>query len=341
MEADDEPTLQAVFAADPPAWFDIIPVPPGEPRTKPKALNYGLASARGRVVAVFDAEDRPSPDQPRTAMAAFQGDRGDLAVVQAPLLIHNGKDGWLAKQFEVEYAIHFRMWLPFLTRLGLPLALGGTCNYFRCDKLETAGGWDAWNVTEDADVGLRLARFGGQACMIAPPTYEEAPATFRPWLNQRTRWMKGHLQTWMVLTRRPFKAASEPGLLRFLATQVTFGGALLASAMHAPLMIWVIACMAQLGGFELWHAVLFGVGYGSVVAAAIAAKATHARPLTLLTLPLYWPLQSLAMLRAFIDMKRKPQFWAKTPHGRPGAAPLPTGHAPPDNVIQLEFPFAD
>lgn len=270
VEADDAKTISAVLDIRLPAWFEIIPVPPGSPRTKPKALNYGLASARGRFVAVFDAEDRPSPDQPRAAMAAFLSGGRSIAVVQAPLLIHNGGDGWLARQFQIEYAIHFKVWLPFLARLRLPLALGGTSNYFCREKLEAAGGWDAWNVTEDADIGLRLARFGGEARMIAPPTLEEAPSSLTPWMNQRTRWMKGHLQTWLVLMRKPFRAMREIGLLRFAATQLTLGGALLASALHAPLLLWLPFGLA-LGGMEPWQFLLFGIGYASTIAAGLAA----------------------------------------------------------------------
>jgi hypothetical protein len=133
VEADDAPTIDAIREAQPPGWFEILPVPPGEPRTKPKALNYGLSFARGDFVAVFDAEDRPSPEQPREAIAAFRKGPSNLAVVQAPLSIHNDADGWLARQFTVEYDIHFKVWLPFLARLRLPLALGGTSNYF-CRK---------------------------------------------------------------------------------------------------------------------------------------------------------------------------------------------------------------
>lgn len=345
VEADDSKTVNAVLDAGLPPWFEVIPVPPGDPRTKPKALNYGLASARGQFVAVFDAEDRPSPHQPRAAMAAFQSGGKALAVVQAPLLIHNGRDGWLARQFQIEYAIHFKVWLPFLARLGLPLALGGTSNYFRRDRLEAAGGWDAWNVTEDADIGLRLARFGGEARMIEPPTLEEAPSRLGPWMNQRTRWMKGHLQTWLVLMRQPFKAAREIGFLRFVATQLTLGGALVASALHAPLLLW-LPFGILLGGMAPWHFGLFAAGYASTIFAALAADKRGSRFWAILS-PLYWPLQSYAMLRALIEMKLRPHFWAKTPHHIAALAPIEIQALPPavipgphgDNVIQLEFRF--
>jgi cellulose synthase/poly-beta-1,6-N-acetylglucosamine synthase-like glycosyltransferase len=317
IEADDDQTLGALEAAgDQALVYEVIPVPPGEPRTKPKALNYGLATAHGDIVAVFDAEDRPSPGQAREAAAAFQRGGADLAVVQAPLLIHNRDEGWLAGQFDVEYAIHFNVWLPFQSRLGAPFALGGTSNYFRRRALVAAGGWDAWNVTEDADLGLRLARFGGRAAMITQPTYEEAPFRLQHWFNQRTRWMKGHVQTWLVLMRRPFTAARGMGWLQFAAMQLTFGGALLASAMHAPLIAWLVAgIFTPLVSLEGWHAALFGLGYGSVVAAAFASKTAKPTLATFLLLPAYWLLHSLAMARALGELVHRPYYWAKTPHG--------------------------
>jgi cellulose synthase/poly-beta-1,6-N-acetylglucosamine synthase-like glycosyltransferase len=316
VEADDQPTIDAIQSAQPPSWCEIIPVPPGEPRTKPKALNYGLAFTRGEVIAVFDAEDRPSPAQPREAVAAFMAGGGRLAVVQAPLLIHNARDSWLARQFEIEYAIYFRVWLPFLARLGLPLALGGTSNYFRRERLEAAGGWDAWNVTEDADLGLRLARFGGRAAVVDEPTWEEAPARYKDWIAQRTRWMKGHLQTWLVVMRNPADTASGMGWRSFGAVQLTLGGSLLTAAMHLPLIVWVLlALVSPQISLEGWHAALFGIGYGSVIAAAIAAQRKAAPVHALILLPLYWPLLSIAMIRALWEMKTRPHFWAKTPHG--------------------------
>lgn len=316
LEADDPHTIEGVLNSSLPSWFELVPVPPGEPRTKPKALNYGLASARGEIVAVFDAEDRPSPEQPREAVAAFRAGGRNLAVVQAPLLIHNAADSWLARQFEIEYAINFRVWLPFLARSGLPLPLGGTSNYFRRNRLEAAGGWDAWNVTEDADLGLRLARFEGKATTISSPTWEEAPIHYRDWLKQRTRWTKGHLQTWLVLMRQPLSAAAEMGWASFASAQLTLGGSLLTSAMHAPVVIWLLlGLFTPVVSLEGWHAALFGVGYGGVIAAAFASKLSRVTPLSLLTLPLYWPLLSHAMLCALWEMKSRPHFWAKTRHG--------------------------
>lgn len=264
LEADDDATIEAVRWQTLPSNFELIPAPPGEPRTKPKALNLGLDRATGEIVAVFDAEDRPSPEQPREAIAAFRRGPRNLAVVQAPLAIHNGDSSWIARQFEMEYAILFNVWLPFLAALNLPLPLGGTSNYFRCQRLRQAGGWDAWNVTEDADLGMRLARFGGRGAMISSPTWEEAPVQFHHWMRQRTRWMKGHLQTWLVLMRDPLAAASEMGLAKFVSVQFTLGSVLMTAIMHAPIVLWLlVGLFTPWVSLEGWHAVLFGAGYGA------------------------------------------------------------------------------
>ncbi|HVY88731.1 MAG TPA: glycosyltransferase family 2 protein, partial [Hyphomonadaceae bacterium] len=310
-----------------------------------KALNYGLEHAQGEFVVVFDAEDRPSPGQPREAMAAFARGGRDLAVVQAPLLIDNARDSWLSRQFELEYAIHFLVWLPFLAKIKAPIALGGTSNYFRRRQLEDAGGWDAWNVTEDADLGLRLARFGREAAMITLPTWEEAPSRPGEWMKQRTRWMKGHLQTWLVASRAPFsgKQRFNPG--EFLSIQMTLGGSLLASLLHGPLLVWLIYGLAtQQAALQGWHLGLFAAGYVGVLLAALAALGKP-RLTALLLLPLYWPLLSIAMLRALWEMKTRPQFWAKTQHGFSRTRPVqqvintPVHETPLDNVIQLDFGF--
>jgi glycosyltransferase XagB len=347
VEADDPETIAAVLAQSVPTCFEVIPVPPGLPRTKPKALNYALAFARGEFVAIFDAEDAPSPDQARAAMAAFREGPDNLAVVQAPLQVHNGGDSWIARQFALEYAIHFRVWLPLLAQLKLPIPLGGTSNYFRSSMLQRVGGWDAWNVTEDADIGIRLARFGYVAGMIPPATLEEAPTRWRPWRSQRTRWIKGHLQTWLVLNRHPLRVMRDMGVLRYMSTHVTLGGGILAALLHGPLYLWIAASVFAFGNIEAWHWIMFGLGYFSAVAAALASRSKHATLGIVATMPFYWPLQSGAAIAALFEMRFKPHFWSKTQHGvttskpaQPEARPAPH-EQPAESGAQLHLPFLE
>jgi glycosyltransferase XagB len=345
VEADDPETIAAIVAEPLPACFEVIPVPPGLPRTKPKALNYALAFARGEIVAIFDAEDAPSPDQARAAMAAFREGPANLAVVQAPLQVHNGGDSWIARQFALEYAIHFRVWLPLLAQLKLPIPLGGTSNYFRNSTLQRVGGWDAWNVTEDADIGIRLARFGYRAGMISPATLEEAPTRWRQWRSQRTRWIKGHLQTWLVLNRHPLRAMHDMGVVRYLSTHVTLGGGILAAMLHGPLYLWIAASIFIFRNIEAWHWAMFGLGYLSVIAAALASRAKHATPWMIATMPFYWPLQSWATIAALFEMRFKPHFWSKTQHGVTASQPVPAdtkvplADSPVESGAQLHFAF--
>jgi cellulose synthase/poly-beta-1,6-N-acetylglucosamine synthase-like glycosyltransferase len=201
VEADDAETRSAIERRTARLPVSIIVVPPGDPRTKPKALNAALPFARGDFIVIYDAEDRPEPDQLRRAYDAFARGGARLACVQARLSIDNTADGWLTGLFTAEYAGQFDVFLDGLTALRLPLPLGGSSNHFRTHVLRKACGWDAYNVTEDADLGMRLARLGYRSEMIASTTYEEAPAQFAPWLRQRTRWFKG----WMRLTlKAPF-----------------------------------------------------------------------------------------------------------------------------------------
>jgi cellulose synthase/poly-beta-1,6-N-acetylglucosamine synthase-like glycosyltransferase len=235
IESDDEETLSAALEAAHAAHIEVVVIPSCAPRTKPKALNAGLARARGDFVAVYDAEDRPHPQQLRAALAAFEDGGARVACVQAPLVIDNPGASWIARQFAAEYAIQFREMLPLLARLRLPLPLGGSSNHFRTQALRAVGGWDPYNVTEDADLGYRLASNGYRTGVIAPPTYEEAPTTFGAWLKQRTRWIKGHMQTWLVLMRNPIRTAREMGLTAFAAMQLILLGGIVASFAHGPL----------------------------------------------------------------------------------------------------------
>ena len=317
LEVDDPETLIAAKAAPFPAQTRICLIPRGGPRTKPNALNHGLQHAKGEFVTVYDVEDLPDPNQLWAAYHAFQNSPAQLACLQAPLIADNANRGWLAAQWALEYAIQFRLLLPGLSLYKMPLLLGGTSNHFRKDALLSLGGWDAWNVTEDADLGMRLARASLRASTISVPTYEDAPTRFSIWMAQRSRWIKGHLQTWLVLMRTPIKTCCQMGFASFVSMQLSLGAGILAPLFHAPCCAFVIAALVlpdvQLGltGYLLLAS---GLTTGLVSGFAAPGRWTLRRVLAILTQPLYWPLHSLAAYRAIWELAKKPFFWAKTPH---------------------------
>ena len=194
VEEDDSETRAALAHMPPAAWIEVVVTPRGAPRTKPRALNVGLLLARGSLLVVYDAEDAPAPRQLRDAAARFAAAPARLACLQAALAIDNRADTAVSALFAIEYAALFDVLLRGLAALKLPLPLGGSSNHFRVASLRRVRGWDAWNVTEDVDVGLRLARFGYCSDILASTTYEEAPTTVPAWLKQRRRWLKGWMR---------------------------------------------------------------------------------------------------------------------------------------------------
>lgn len=329
VEADDPRTQARLRALRLPAHIQIVTLPDRLPKTKPKALNVGLALARGSLVAVYDAEDLPDPDQLRRAAARFAAAPADLACLQASLTVYNWQETWLSRQFAIEYAALFDVLLPALARLRLPMPLGGTSNHFRIGPLRAAGAWDAYNVTEDADLGLRLARCGYGCGVLASSTREEAPIGFGGWLRQRTRWLKGWIQTYLVNMRRPGRLWREVGTWRFLAIQAIFGG-VIASALVHPLAAALLVRHVIAG--DIFHAAdLAGLAVGGLCAASLAAgylsgfalglaglaKRPAMAPLAadLAALPVYWLLMSLAAYRALWQLWRAPHHWEKTRHG--------------------------
>lgn len=333
LEAHDHETIEAAYAADRPDWLSILIVPPGEPRTKPRALNHALARASGQLITVYDAEDDPDPLQLREAAARFAHDATDsLACLQAPLRIRRrtqGRDAspFLDRQFAVEYAALFEVVLPGMTRLGLPFPLGGTSNHFRVDILKRVGGWDAWNVTEDADLGFRLWRSGHRLGVITRPTWETPPGGLDAWLPQRTRWMKGFMQTWGVHTRQPLSLGPR-GLL---ALVMTLGVSLASAAVHAPSVAWVAASVlvAAVAGISpstpipALSVLVLGAGMAWVSAFVGARRAGVPYSLVdMLQAPAYWSLLSLAFAHAAWRLVSEPFAWDKTRH-RPDPEPEP------------------
>ncbi len=251
VEADDCETRAAIAARNSRIPIAVIPVPTQGPRTKPKALNVALPFARGTFTVIYDAEDRPESNQLRHALQAFRAGGDDLACVQARLCIDNTSDGWLARLFTAEYAGQFDVFLPGLAAMRLPFPLGGSSNHFYTATLREVGGWDPYNVTEDADLGMRLARSGRRSDVIDSTTYEEAPAQFGPWLRQRTRWFKGWMQTWLVHMRQPGRLLRELGPTGFLTFQLIVGGNALAALVHPLFMAALIYSVAS--GAPMWR----------------------------------------------------------------------------------------
>ncbi len=326
-EADDAATLAAIRAHPLPPHMEIVEVPPGEPRTKPKALAYALPMTGGEFVTLYDAEDRPDPMQLVEAWQRFRTGGPDLGVVQAPLEISNSEAGVIARMFAFEYAGLFRGLLPWLSRRKLVLPLGGTSNHFRRSALEEVGGWDPFNVTEDADLGVRLARFGYRAETIACPTREPAPRRLGVWLPQRTRWFKGWAQTWLVHMRAPRRLAADLGWPSFLVAQVLFAGMLASVLLHPLLLLTFVLLAAELlshGPIGTARSLLLLVdivniacGYLSFLLLGWQTLARRERKgfwKVVLATPLYWAMMSVAGWRAVWQLWRQPHKWEKTPH---------------------------
>ncbi len=334
LEASDTETLAALADLDLPGNIRPVVVPDKGPRTKPKALNYALELVRSPYAVVYDAEDIPEPDQLRRALAAFAQGGPEVACVQARLGIHNTRQGWLPRQFALEYASLFDAQLPSLQRLGLPIPLGGTSNHFRVDQLKEVGGWDPYNVTEDADLGFRLARGGYRTLTIASTTWEEAPIALGSWVRQRTRWLKGWMQTYLVHTRRGMRSRNASGRWSWFGLHVLIGGMLLSALVH-PAVLAIIGWQALNGNLLapnastieralIWIGLTnFALGYASaILAAAIASWRRGWRWLSFesLMMPFYWLLISFASYRALLQLITAPHLWEKTSHGhsRPG-----------------------
>lgn len=326
-EADDEATLAAIRAHPLRAGVEVIEVPPVGPRTKPKALAYALPTVSGEFVVLYDAEDRPHPLQLLEAWQKFTAGGPELACLQAPLEISNAKAGPIARLFALEYAALFRGLLPFLARRRLVLPLGGTSNHFRRDILEKVGGWDPHNVTEDADLAIRLARNGYRTETISRATLEEAPNDFATWLPQRTRWFKGWLLTWLVHMRDPLRLLREIGPGSFLITQFLFVGMVLSGLAH-PIMLATVTALAirTVAGVSLgtMHGSLLLIditniacGYASFILLGRQTLTRQERRgfwKAVVFTPVYWMMLSVAALKSFIELWRAPHFWAKTDH---------------------------
>ncbi len=340
-EETDTRTREALERTRLPHWMRVILVPDGPIRTKPRALNYALDFCRGRIVGVWDAEDAPEPGQIHKIVRRFAETGPEVACLQGVLDYYNARHNWLTRCFTIEYAAWFRAMLPGLAQLGMVVPLGGTTVFFRREAIEALGGWDAHNVTEDADLGLRLARRGYRTELVPTVTEEEPNARVLPWIRQRSRWQKGYAITWAAHMRDPVRLWRELGAKGFLGVQILFLGSL-SQAVLAPVLwsFWALSLklphpLAPLAGSG-WMTALWGlflvsevVGLGVAVWAVRGPGHRHLIKWVPL-LHLYAPLASLSSFKAVYEVVARPFYWDKTAHGMIDA------HAPPGGGVSAE-----
>ncbi len=306
--------------------FDPIVIPSAKVTTKPRACNYGLLRAKGELVVIYDAEDKPDPDQLKKAAIIFLRSSDNVVCLQSKLNFYNADENILTKWFSIEYANWYEFYLQGLDWIEAPIPLGGTSNHFRKKGLDELGRWDPYNVTEDADLGLRLARQKLRTEVIDSHTYEEATMTAKSWIRQRSRWYKGHLQTYLVHMRQPRQLLKDLGAEKFLKFQLTFG-----TSVFIPLVnpiLWMLTAASFLLPINLswlepgylrlicmFNLLAGNASYLSIyVIACLKLKKYHYTPYALL-MPLYWVLHSIASWRGLIQLVRKPFYWDKTSHG--------------------------
>ncbi len=330
LEEDDTQTQKDIAQLQLPSNFQVVIVPQSLPKTKPKALNYALRFATGTYVVIYDAEDIPEPQQLKKTVIAFEKSDEKVVCIQAKLNFYNPRHNTLTRVFTAEYSLWFDLVLTGLQAINAPIPLGGTSNHFRKVELHALRGWDSFNVTEDCDLGMRLVKQGYKTAIINSTTHEEANSDLRNWFGQRSRWIKGYIQTYLVHMRRPqefMRTWKDPHLLTF---QLVVGGKVLC--MFVNPMLWIItisyfAFRPFLGEkIESFFptAILYPAVFCTVVGNFLyfyyymigCAKRGYYDVIKYgLFVPLYWLMMSVATWKAVIDVFIRPHHWFKTKHG--------------------------
>ena len=327
LESDDTETIVAASRLRPRAHLTVIKVPKAEPQTKPKACNYGLLTARGTLCTIFDAEDQPDPLQLRKAVLALERLGPDYACVQARLGFYNSHQNLLTRWFTLDYGAWFGNMLPGLVDMAAPIPLGGTSNHFRVAALKAVGAWDPWNVTEDADLGLRLHRAGHQVGVLDSTTLEEANSDPINWIRQRSRWYKGYLQTFLVHMRSPRLVTEQLGWRAVADMAIFIAGTPLLSALNGVFwiltLVWftsqspIVAGLFPPGIYHLGLVCLVVGNLAAVYMGLYVARIMERTDLLIaaLLVPVYWLLMWVAAVKAVVQLIRNPSYWEKTTHG--------------------------
>ena len=327
LEEDDTETRHAVAQLDLPVYFDVLVVPDIGPRGKPRACNYGLFRAKGDYLVIFDAEDRPEPDQLRKSVEAFQTSAPEVVCHQAKLSYFNRSHNLLTRWFTSEYSVWFDQLLPGLQSLDVAIPLGGTSNHFITSRLRELGGWNPYNVTEDAELGVRIYLRGWKTAILDTTTYEEATSQYPNWIRQRSRWVKGYMQTYLSCMRRPLRLMRRMGLKSFVSFQLFFGANTLCLLINPVFWVMIVIWFATHAGWipsifpaPVFYLAAFGllVGNGACMVSLISGSVSrrhYGDVKWAFLVPIYWVIMSAAAFKALAQLFYKPSYWEKTEHG--------------------------
>jgi len=325
-EEDDLETIDKIRELALPPHFHLVVVPDSQPKTKPKACNYGLQLSTGAFCVIFDAEDRPDPDQLKKALIAFDAVPDNVVCMQGKLNHFNQDQNMLTSWFANEYSMHFELILPAMGASESPIPLGGTSNHFKTQTLRELGAWDPFNVTEDADLGMRLHREGYRTAMIDSTTLEEANSNVGNWIRQRSRWNKGYFQTWLVHMRHPLQLLRQTGFKGFVSFNLTMGSAFVLLMNPIFWALTTIYVLTQWGFIEsifpslVFYAASLMLFVGNFIfiylnVAGSLQRGEFGLTRTAMLSPLYWGLMSYAAWKGFIQLFTNPFYWEKTEHG--------------------------
>ena len=327
IEEDDDKTLNAVRNLDFPAIFEVIVVPYHMPKTKPKACNYGLHFAHGKYLTIYDAEDIPDTDQLKKVVTMFNKLPSNYICIQSALNYYNRNENFLTRMFTLEYSYWFDYMLPGLDTLDIPIPLGGTSNHFKLQHLVELGAWDPFNVTEDADLGVRAYAKGYKIAIVNSTTYEEANNEPFNWIRQRSRWIKGYMQTYLVHMRNPVALWKKVGWKGFLGFNFFIGATPLTFLVY-PFLLGIFICylVFDLSNirtlFPDWvlFMSIFNLMVGNILMIYINMIAVFKRRFYELILfsianPVYWLMHSIAAFKGLYQLIVKPFYWEKTNHG--------------------------
>jgi cellulose synthase/poly-beta-1,6-N-acetylglucosamine synthase-like glycosyltransferase len=330
LEAEDVDTIAVAKSMDLDRIFQIIVVPDTKPKTKPKACNYAMSFAKGKYTVIYDAEDVPDTNQLKKAVLAFEQSVPDIVCLQAKLNYYNAKHNLLTKAFTAEYSTWFGLTLPGLQYVSAPIPLGGTSNHFITSALRTLSGWDPFNVTEDADLGLRLSSSGMRTAILDSTTLEEANSVYSGWLKQRSRWIKGYMQTYFVHMRYRNLRASTNSIWDHFLFQIIVGGKVVMLFINPVMWLLTVAyfvlrpeigpTIQQLFIGPVFYAAIFTLVIGNFLYAynmilGLAKQGHEDLIVYMIFIPLYWLMMSIAAVYALYELILRPHYWQKTQHG--------------------------